>query len=87
MDEQAVWDKGSMIVGQDPNLWRKDACGGTIYRWAHGDTNHTHGWEIDHILPVSHGGTDGLHNLRPLHWRNNRARGGKNTNQFCVVMS
>ena len=35
------------------------------------------GWEIDHIKPVSKGGTDNLSNLQPLYWENNRSKGDK----------
>jgi 5-methylcytosine-specific restriction endonuclease McrA len=34
-----------------------------------------YGWEIDHIKPVSKGGTDDLSNLQPLQWENNRRKG------------
>lgn len=33
------------------------------------------GWEIDHIVPVSSGGTDELENLQALHWENNASKG------------
>jgi len=41
----------------------------------HGDTSSKYGWEIDHIMPTSLGGTDDVGNLQPLHWENNRKKG------------
>jgi hypothetical protein len=37
------------------------------------------------VNPVSHGGTDELANLQPLHWENNRAKG--NGILRCAVKS
>jgi hypothetical protein len=65
---QAVWETGVRIINNDPNVWRKDVCGGWIYRSHYGNRNSEYGWEIDHISP---GGTDVLSNLRPLQWQNN----------------
>jgi 5-methylcytosine-specific restriction endonuclease McrA len=69
----AVWRKASIITGSDPEF-RTDACGALIRRSEYGELG-DHGWEIDHILPVSKNGPDQLFNLQPLHWLNNRAKG------------
>lgn len=74
-EKQAVWNKGTHVTGESPSLWRKDRYGALIYRHYHGDTSKSHGWEIDHITPVSKGGTDALSNLQPLQWNNNRRKG------------
>jgi 5-methylcytosine-specific restriction endonuclease McrA len=80
-----VWNKAQPIPGKNPSQYRKDRCGATIERNAHGDVNHPYGWEIDHINPVSNGGGDSLSNLQPLHWRNNRAKGDSLSGDYCVV--
>ena len=73
--KNAVWKKGSPIAGYDPNVWREDACGHAMKYSNHGNTNSQYGWEIDHVIPVSKGGTDNLQNLQPLYWENNRRKG------------
>lgn len=71
----AVWNKGRTIPNYDQNTWRYDTCGNPMKYSEHGNTNSDHGWEIDHIHPVSKGGTDALNNLQPLQWDNNRRKG------------
>ena len=71
---QAVWAKGKPIAKFDPKVWRRDKDGEAIKRSEYGNRQSKHGWEIDHIRPVSKGGTDTLSNLRPLHWATNAAR-------------
>src|SRR5215510_4597599 len=71
----AVWSKGRIVPDRDPSVWRYDFCGLLIKRAEFGKTLSVHGWEIDHILPVSKGGTDELNNLQPLQWDSNRRKG------------
>ena len=71
-----VWEKGQIIRGKDPNLYRKDKFGNVIYRHSYGKATPM-GWEIDHSKPKSKGGTDHLNNLQPLKTSANRRKGNK----------
>lgn len=70
-----VWKKGKIVVNNDPNVFRKDACGAWMQFSKHGNRDAKYGWEIDHIIPVTHDGTDVPSNLQPLHWKNNVEKG------------
>lgn len=70
-----VWEKAKSQLNYDSDHIRKDECGAWIYFEKYGDRNSEYGWEIDHIIPKSKGGTDDICNLQPLHWDNNVAKG------------
>lgn len=75
-EKLAVWDKGQIVSGMDPKMWRKDQCGAYIKWDMYNDRSFqdNNGWEIDHIKPDSKGGLDIISNARPLQWYNNVSR-------------
>jgi len=72
-----VWLKGFVDSRYNSNIYRKDIYGAFMQRDKYGDVNCIFGWEVDHIFPVSKGGTDNMANLQPLSWQNNRAKGDR----------
>ena len=83
---EAVWRKAAVLPGVDPRLRRMDACGALIDRNAYGVTTpYGTGWEVDHIMPVSRGGSDAFVNLQPLQWENNRRKGENWPHWTCAV--
>lgn len=82
-----AWSRAQIVTGWDPNAIRKDPCGAWIKWVEYGNTDSEWGWEIDHIHPVAHGGTDHPNNLQALHWKNNRAKGDSLTGFTPAVVA
>lgn len=71
-----IWWKATPIKNLDKKDFQKDKFGNKI-RWKDRGKISEYGWEIDHIIPKSKGGTDDISNLQPLHWQANRKKSDK----------
>jgi len=70
---KTVWQNAKTVDNFDPNKFRQDVCGAWM-AWDNYAKETAIGWEVDHVLPVSKGGTDHTDNLRAMHWQNNRSK-------------
>ncbi|CAN6578153.1 unnamed protein product [Malus baccata var. baccata] len=74
--KQQCWDKAEKIKGRDPDRWRRDPLGNTIFRKLVGCPGclcH----DYDHILPYSKGGQSTLENCQVLQATVNRSKGNR----------
>lgn len=84
---EQTWQRAKIMPNNNPDVFRQDYAGAWIRRDQYGDRNAKYGWEIDHCLPESRGGTDIASNLYPLHWRNNASKGDNYPNWTTVLSS
>ena len=68
----AVWQKATPIRGYSSSEWRIDRYGMTS----------RHGWEIEHAIPKSRGGSDELANLFPMRWHENREKSIRTQSEY-----
>ena len=73
--KRAVWQKGKIIPGYDPNQYRWDRFGNVIKYSHYGNRSLRFSWEIDHDIPTSLGGADIFSNWQPLEARTNARLG------------
>ncbi|KAK7347289.1 hypothetical protein VNO80_21817 [Phaseolus coccineus] len=74
--KQKCWEKADKVKGRDPDRWRRDALGNTIFRKLVGCPGclcH----DYDHIVPYSKGGESTLENCQVLQATVNRSKGNR----------
>ncbi|KAK7330348.1 hypothetical protein VNO77_24539 [Canavalia gladiata] len=74
--KQQCWEKAEKVKGRDPDRWRRDALGNTVFRKLLGCPGclcH----DYDHIVPYSKGGESTLENCQVLQATVNRAKGNR----------
>ena len=69
-----VWEKAKKIPGKDRTRYRQDPYGNALRYENYGKTSKT-GWDIDHITPLSRGGSNNIRNLQALQTITNRKKG------------
>lgn len=71
--KEKAWDNAKKIRGKNPELYRRDEYGNTIYKPSYGKTSNM-GWEVDHTHPKAKGGTESLRNVQAVQWLENRIK-------------
>ena len=56
-----LWDTCPEMKRKDPDLYRRGANGDVMYKHSYGKSSDM-GFQVDHIKPKSHGGSDCVRN-------------------------
>lgn len=70
IDHDKLWEKQF-----GPKLAARDVAGRRIVKSDFNNRDTEFGWSIDHIKPISLGGTDRQENLLIVHWKTNNEKG------------
>ncbi len=69
---EQVWAKAHFISAQhEKHGYRRDDYGNLMRFQDYGNRNSEYGWEKEHVIPASRGGSNAIANIRPLHWQAN----------------
>ena len=82
-----IWKKAQIQANNNPEIFRKDYAGAWIRKEDFGNRDSQFGWEIDHLKPISKGGTHDSENLYPLHWKNNVTKGDNYPEWESIITS
>lgn len=80
-----VWERGQIVAGNDPELWRKDEYGAWIFRRDYKNPNSEYGWEVG-CINSNMRKPDDTWNLCPLNCKNTRKRDDLNSNNRVTAL-
>jgi len=72
----ATFNKLEKVPRQNSDKYRVDACNNIICKDSYGKKSKL-GWEIDHINPISKGGSNSINNLQALQINQNKSKSNK----------
>lgn len=67
---EEVWQKGQLVYGYNPDMYRKDDFGSWMLRTAYGNHSNSMGWEIGYVSPQAELDDETPNDLQPLQWEN-----------------
>ena len=83
--KKKVWAKATKIEGKNPMMWRLCGITGKVLKYTDHGKPTKYGWDIDHLIPRSIGGSDHLSNLKAVNYKVNRSQGASFINKLHLV--